>query len=222
MEKKKKTNLFDYHLKSQAEPRFSKHDKASKSGETLVNNNIIYNLNNINIPKWKYLTKVQKVALFFNYIVDDSWYAITLRFSDAFIAGCSDNLKITDFIRRRINENFKNKLGYVPEYLFSIEFSKGTFHIHGAIRPNDDIEVIKKVLKTTAFSKKLHENNLPEQFKLRCNMIYDAIGWGRYILKRRYYPTFDIYICTPLIRRIAQKHQEIITSHHTMKGLQND
>ena len=222
MEKKKNTNLFVEHLKQQAKPRFSKYKKTSKSEETLVNNNIIYNLNNINIPKWKYLTKSQKVAFFFTYIVDKSWYAITLRFSDSFAAGCSNNRKISDFIRRRINENLKNKLGYVPEYLFSIEFCNGTFHIHGAIKPNDNIEIIKKVLKNTAFSKNHQNNNFPEQYKLRCRTIYDALGWGRYILKSNKLPKFDIYICAAITRRIAQKYQELTSLSNTMKGLQND
>lgn len=221
MEKKENYNKLFETNQSQASQEFASFKSISELSKSLVKNNIIYNLN-INIPRWKDLTKAQKVELFFDYIVNDSWYALTLRFSDKFIAECIKNEKITDFIRRRINENFKNRLGYVPEYLFSIEFDNGTFHIHGAIKPNNDIEQIKTILKTTAFSKRNKHNHLPEQYKLRCILIYDAKGWGQYILKNRNHPKFDIYICTPITRRIAKKYHELITKQSIIKGWKND
>jgi hypothetical protein len=194
--------------------------KIDELDQSLVNNstNIIYNLNNINIPRWKDLSKVQKVALFFNYVVDDSWYAITLRFSNEFMANCGNNSKVTDFIRRRINENFKNKLGYVPEYMFSIEFENGVLHVHGAIKPNNDLSKIEQILKTAAFSKKRY-HTLPEQFKLRRRCIYNGRGWGRYVLKTCFRSEFDIYMCDAIIRRIAQTHGEFLRK---LKGFKND
>lgn len=222
MEKKKNYKSSANYNESQSGTGFSSFKSLSELGKSLVNNNIIYNLNNIKIPRWKDLSKVQKVSLFFNYIVDNSWFAITLRFSDKFVAGCIDNPKITDFIRRRINENLKNRLGYVPEYLFCIEFENGMFHIHGAIKPNGDIKTIERILKTTAFSKKYKHNTFPEQYKLRCVMIYDAKGWGQYILKNRYHPKFDIYICTPITKRIAKKYRELAMKQHNMKEYKND
>ena len=222
MEKKAKRFFAHKVGKSQYKPILEACRKIDEIDHSLVNNNIIYNLNNINIPKWKNLSKVQKVALFFNYVVDGSWYAITLRFSDKFVAGCIGNSKVTDFIRRRINENFKNRLGYVPEYLFSIEFSKGAFHIHGAIKPNNDIELIKVILKTTAFNKKYAQSLLPEQFKLCCKTIYDGRGWGRYILKNSNNPKFDIYLCVSIIRRIAKKYRELIAKQCVLRGGKND
>lgn len=218
MEKKKNLNQFIYCRERQVGTASSSFKSLAELSKSLVKNNIIYNLNNTNIPRWKDLSKVQKVGLFFNYIVDESWYAITLRFSDKFVAGCISNSKITDFIRRRINENFKNRLGYVPEYLFSIEFSKGSFHIHGAIKPDGNIDIIKKILKTTAFSKKSTHVYFPEQYKLRCVVIYDPKGWGRYILKNRNHPKFDIYICTPITQKIAKKYRELISKQSIREG----
>ena len=168
-------------------------------------NNIIYNLNNINIPKWKNLTKVQKVAFFSVYIVDENWAAITLRFSFRFIENCSQVHKVTDFIRRRVNENFKNRLNYVPEYLFCIEFEKDNFHIHGVIKPENNLEIIKKILKTTAFGRNYTQNNMPESSKIKCDYIYNGSKWGNYILKSCTKENFDIYICLPVIRKIFQK-----------------
>ena len=197
--------------------------KIDELDQSLVNNstNIIYNLNNINIPRWKDLSKVQKVALFFNYVVDDSWFAITLRFSNEFMANCGNNSKLTDFIRRRINENFKNKLGYVPEYMFSIEFENDKLHMHGAIKPNNDMEKIKQILKTTAFSKKRY-CTLPEQFKLSCKGIYNSRRWGRYILKTCYKSEFDIYICDPIISRIRQIYDNFMIKYKFLKGIKHD
>lgn len=210
MEKKAKLN-FDKDCCAAYD--FSK-NKGGKSQyhpqKSLVYNNIIYNLNN-NIPRWKELSKVQKVDLFFTYIVDDKWIAMTLRFSDAFVAKCVGRTKITDFIRRRINENFKNKLGYVPEYMFCLEFDQNYFHIHGVIKPDNDFDVIKKVLKASAFCNRKYQKIFPEQFKLKCAMLYRAKGWGNYILKHCDHKLFDIYLCLPIIRRIAHKYNELVS-----------
>lgn len=220
MEKKKKIISNRKARKHQYRSILEACRKIDDLDQSLVYNstNIIYNLNNINIPRWKDLSKVQKVALFFNYVVDDSWYAITLRFSNEFMSSCKNNSKVTDFIRRRINENFKNKLGYVPEYMFSIEFENGLLHMHGAIKPDNDLKKIKQILKTTAFSKKRY-CTLPEQFKLSCKGIYNARGWGRYVLKTCCRTEFDIYMCDPIIRRIAQTHGDFIRK---LKGFKND
>lgn len=220
---KKENNYFSVNYgEKQSEACFASFKSLSELANSLVNNNIIYNLNNITIPRWKELSKVQKVELFFNYIVDDSWYAITLRFSNDFIDRCFDNSKVTDFIRRRINESFKNKLGYVPEYLFSIEFSGGSFHIHGAIKPSGNIELIKNILKTTAFSKRHLQGSFPEQYKIRCIRIYDAKGWGNYILKNQHHPRFDIYICALITRKIAKTHRELMARQRILRGYRND
>lgn len=217
MEKKERFFCNCTPVNNQSEKGFSNPKCSTELSKSLVNNNIIYNLNNINIPRWKDLSKVQKVEMFFDYIVDDSWYAITLRFSNDFIDRCIDNSKVTDFIRRRINENFKNRLGYIPEYLFCIEFAKGTFHIHGVIKPNENIELIKKILKTTAFNKKHTIHNLPEQYKLRFVMIYNPKGWGNYILKNRNHPKFDIYICREITQKTKKIYNKIWENLHKTK-----
>ena len=219
MEKKAKRNFSYKARKQQYSSILEACRKINDFDQSLVYNstNIIYNLNNINIPRWKDLTKVQKVALFFNYVVDNSWFAITLRFSNDFMASSKNNLKITDFIRRRINENFRNKLGYVPEYMFSIEFENGLLHMHGVIKPNDDFAKIEQILKTTAFSKRCY-HIFPEQFKLRSKRIYNSRGWGRYVLKTCFKSEFDIYLCDSIIRRIAQTHGEFLNK---LKGLKH-
>ena len=211
MEKKENRKLLTNYVKSQCGTGFLSIKHCSKLSNSLVNN-IIYNLNNIYTSKWKELNKIDKVKLFFEHIVDSSWSAITLRFSEDLVAKCIYNTKITDFIRRRLNENFKNRLGYVPEYLFSLEFDNKMFHIHGVIKPDNNFDLIKKILKTTAFSKKNRGFHYPEQFKLRCRMIYNPKGWGRYILKKSYHPKFDIYICNPITRQIAKKYCELLSS----------
>ena len=179
-------------------------------------NNIIYNLD-IDIPRWKELTKVQKAAFFFEYIVDESWVAITLRFSNEFMRNCASKEKITDFIRRRLNMNLKNRLGYVPEYLFCIEFEADGFHIHGVIKPNGNLETIRKVLKITAFGRDYTKNLLPDSCKLRCKQVYNAPGWGHYILKRCNKSKFDIYICGRLIAQIRKKYSDLLAKQFLIK-----
>ena len=223
MEKKAKRKSYCKVRKNRYRSLLEACRKIDELDQSLVNNstNIIYNLNDIDIPRWKDLSKVQKVSLFFNYVVDDTWNALSLRFSLEFIDKCCNNPKLTDFIRRRINENFKNRLGYVPEYLFSIEFKNGLLHMHGAIKPNNDIEQIKKILKTTAFSRKKLLHTLPEQFKLRCVVIDNPKGWGQYILKTCCKSEFDIYICDPIINRTRQVHNEFMIKYKLLKGIKH-
>lgn len=209
MEKKENINNINDYAESQSVAGFTSFKSLSILGNSLVNKYII---NNINIPRWKNLSKAQKVSLSFKHIIDANWYAITLMFSNNFIARSINNTKKTDFIRRRINENFKNRLGYIPDYLFCIEFKNESFHIHGVIKPNEDIKLINKILKSTAFNKKYTQNTLPEQYKLRCTKIYESQGWEKYILKNLNHPKFDIYICNTMIKRIENKHRELFAN----------
>lgn len=217
MEKMESFDSFNRFGKHQCQSILEACQKFIKTKMPLVNNNIIYNLNNINTCKWKELSKVQKAVFFFDYIVDEKWVAITLRFSLKFMENCAHQPKLTDFIRRRLNENFKNRLGYVPQYLFSIEFTFDSFHIHGVIEPETNLDLIEKILKTTAFSRKYKQNSMPESCKLRCKQIYDAHGWGCYVLKRSNHPNFDIYICMPLIKRIRKRYHEVLNKKYSMK-----
>jgi len=181
-----------------------------------VYNNINY-INNIHIPRWKNLTKVQKAALFFGYVVDKSWAAVTLRFSNAFMENCAGRRKIADFIRRRLNENFKNRMGYVPEYMFCLEFKDKNFHIHGVIKPGDNLETIRDVLKTTAYGRNHVKNPMPENRKLQCVPVYDGGGWGNYILKCCNHPAFDIYISDRIKGMIRKKYRELRRKRYAIK-----
>lgn len=216
MAKKKKNTPFRCHKKQQYCHILRGCEQIDQVKLPLVNN-IIYNLKNINIPTWRNLTKVQKVAFFFEYIADKNWVAVTLRFSNNFIENCIQEDKKTDFIRRRLNENFKNRLGSVPEYLFCVEFKNNVFHTHGAIKPDDSIEIIEEVLKTTAFGKNYKKNPIPEKNKIMCKPIYDSQGWGRYVLKSCNHPNFDIYVCTPIIRKISEKYHDLHIKQRLIK-----
>lgn len=173
---------------------------------SLVNVNNIYNLN---IPRWKELTKAQKAAVFSKYIVDGSWVAITLLFSNEFMQNCARQPKLTDFIRRRLNENFKNRIGYVPEYMFCLEFKDDAFHIHGVLKCDNNLDAIKKVLKTTAFGRNYTKNPLPENRKVNCRRVYNSYGWGNYILKNCNNPWFDIYLSSPVRDMIRKKYGDL-------------
>ena len=179
-------------------------------------NNIVYNLN-ITIPRWKELTKVQKAAFFLQYIVDEKWFALTLRFSNEFMNKCTQQQKTTDFIRRRLNENFKNSLGYVPKYLFCTEFDSEGFHIHGVVKAENDLAIIQKTLKTTAFGRNYTKNPMPENCKIKCRKIYNPPGWACYILKKCNHQKFDIYISNQIITQIRQKYLNLLAKQVLIK-----
>lgn len=179
--------------------------------------NLISDIYSLNIPRWRELTKVQKVAVFSKYIVDGNWVAVTLRFSEDFMNNGTRRPKLTDFIRRRLNENFKNRLGYVPEYMFCLEFKNNAFHIHGVIKSGDYLDVIKRVLKTTAFGRNYTKNPMPEYCKVRCKQIDDSYGWGTYILKNCNKPWFDIYMSSPVRGRIRKKYADLRCKRRLIK-----
>lgn len=209
MEKKKKF-FYDYKpLKDQYEPLLESCKTILKTPELLVNNNILYDLSKTYIPNWKYLTSIQKIALFFEHVVNDTWQAFTLIFSNDFTQKCNLAENKSDFIRRRINQNFINKLRYIPKYLFILEGNESGFHIHGVIQTHNNIEAIKKILKLTAFGPKYKKSPIPESNKIRCKNLSDKLGWACYILKSHRQSKPDCYISQGIIKDTREIYQKI-------------
>lgn len=209
MEKKKK-HFYSYKpLKDQYEPLLESCKSILEKRGCLVNNSIIYNLGNIYIPNWKYLNSIQKIALFFEYVVDKDWRAFTLRFSNDFIRKCNGVINKPDFTRRRINQNFINRLRYIPKYLFVLEDDGDSFHIHGVIQTQNNLETIKEILKLTAFGVKHRENPIPEGNKVRFKELDDKFGWACYILKRCRANNLNSYTSQEIIKSTREIYKGI-------------
>ena len=201
MEKKAK-RYYDYNvIKAQYMPWLESCKNIQKIEAPLVNN-IIYNYNTI-LPDWKYLNRVQKVAFYMAFVVDDTWHTLNLRFSLKFIEKNKNEPKLTDLIRRRLNQNFQNNLNYVPEYLFVIEFDENSFHIHGVINAQNDLDKIKRIFKTTSFGRCYTKNPMPENKKIVCKNITDKEGWTCYVLKENLGGS-NVYISSK-ITKVAKK-----------------
>ncbi len=73
--------------------------KVYKIQESLVSNsNIIYRVKTSFLPRWKDLTDLQKVSLFFEFFTDERWRTFTLCFSKDFVNNCKNYEKKADFI----------------------------------------------------------------------------------------------------------------------------
>ncbi len=208
---KKENRIFEYKIsKSQYIPLLDQCKNVRKFEQSLViNNNIIYNIIKYKLPKWEQLSIHQKLGLIFEFLIDDNWQTLTLLFSLEYIEKNKNKIKITDAIRRNINQNLKNNLGFIPDYLFTIEFDNDNFHIHGIINPCDNITEIKRVFKTSAFGRYYKRNSIPRNKKIICDSLHSKEGWINYIMKTHNSPQFDIYICNGIRRKTKSIYSDI-------------
>ncbi|MGD9637511.1 MAG: hypothetical protein AB7U85_00455 [Alphaproteobacteria bacterium] len=170
--------------------------------------------------RWKDLSPKEELVIIFNNIINYRYLIFTLVLSIGFtkkLKGLS-NKEMTDLVRRRLNTNFKNNLGYLPKILFILEGQESQcLHLHGVIGPKSDLilsqkqkERIAKIMKKTAFGPD-YKNNPMSKNILRLGEVYAPKGWLRYMAKdfkntkKAIYSQF--YICHDL-RREAKKYYE--------------
>lgn len=150
--------------------------------ETLVFFNNIYN-NFIKHPRWKDLDKLVKIFLIFQYGQENGFYALTADFSHEFCQKLQKQNNPEDFIRRRLNANFKDILGFIPQYSFILEDLSKNGHLHGIIQPNLNKEKLKQVLKRTFLGKNYRKSAINNHC-VKIKPMWDAGGWLAYIFKR--------------------------------------
>ncbi len=138
--------------------------------DTLVSKTDLLNFNNIhkiinpetlNLPLWRNVSPTQRLALFLNCFVSNPSYSgivpFTLNVSHFFRDIYSDLTykEAKEELRKRIYDNFKSNLGYVPRYAFVIEDKNNQFHLHGVIEVNRNdpktYEKLRHALKLSAF-----------------------------------------------------------------------
>ena len=95
-----------------------------------------------------------------------------------------DNKK-ADFIRRRINTNFKIYKEKIPEYSFVLEEDKdGYIHLHGIMKI-ENAEKIKHILKLTCFGSD-YKNSSFNKYIFHYKQSYNAGKWCAYCLKGKF------------------------------------
>lgn len=157
--------------------------------------------------KWRYLSNIGELFFIFSYAeFSKEFTAMSIDFSDDF----EDKVKLADdkygFIRRRLNGNFKNILGFIPEYMFILEKSK-KYHIHGIIKvPPKYEDKFKRVIKITVFGKD-YKDSPKSRYIVDFRPLYHALGWLGYCLKKRNLKTFKTkYYATDELKRKTKSY----------------
>ncbi len=210
----KKESVFESKevAQKQAERLFNKLIEYHKDGGILVYINKILNNNYyyIKYPRWKDLSELMKLFFVFQFGEDNSFWALSCRMSPSLCEKLTQKRNPEDFLRRRLNANFKNQLGGILQYCFTLEDLKNDAHLHGIIQSNVDKEKLKKTLKRT-FLGKNYRNSSINNFCIRFEQLYDASGWLVYILKRNSFKIklFPVYISRELNRLVQNKYQQL-------------
>lgn len=186
---KKKNELEDInYLKTQAHQLFDKVILCKNSPDPLVLIKTICNYTNPCV-RWKRIHETAQLFFSFMYAeVSGDFLAFTCLTSNDFQTRLRMSDSPADFIRSRLNPNFKNNLGYIPEYMFIVEYSPNA-HIHGIIKvPHDKKNKYKNIMKVTLFGSNYRSSPL-NSFIVKFSELNPAIGWLSYCLKGRYSPT---------------------------------
>lgn len=168
---------------------------------------------NVVIPKWRNITAIQKLAYCMHYMDTEGFFAITLDFSDEFRKkfGWQIYRILKDTIRRRINANLKNILGYIPPYAFIIEGKNLFLHVHGIIKiPKHQMKELEHALKTTAFGARYNKTKMREHI-LKMEALYHPRGWFGYMMKNPQTGAASLFISQELRRDIKNNYQKTLS-----------
>lgn len=184
-------------IHSTTSPKHSEHqytwlleefEKLQRARLSLVNNNSTLNTVAIQpvLPAWRNLSRRQKLACFCKQIADDNCKALSLRFSLEFMhRALTSTYTVKDYIRRTLNRNFQRKLGFIPLYMFVVEFDKtapNCFHIHGIIKYHaSEQKIISNILQETALVG--NNNSGFKKYCLKMHRLTNPVGWLGYISK---------------------------------------
>ena len=163
------------------------------------------------LPRWRDLAQWLKLSILFRCVLNTQEYsAFTLRFSRAKIEKALKTSKntLSDYLRRRISQSMKNKLGFVPEYLFGIHIDNAlSFHIHGIIKVGHNEKAIREALKLAAFGVNYQKQKIHRSI-LCFRELFSSDGWLKYIFK---YKNYDeaIYQSRTLSQKTQQFYENI-------------
>lgn len=163
---------------------------------------LVLNINSHNnkYPIWDSLNYIDKLVLLGAYLNENNTYkAFTVVLSPRFRELMKETENWVDYVRRRLNVNFKNKLGFVPDYMFVIEKSKKDLeHLHGVIEINEKTEdKIRDVFKRTVIGINYKQSGINRHI-FKIDNLYDAPKWIRYCLKTGHITKKKVYMTSNL------------------------
>lgn len=183
--KKESVFIRPYLLKANATAFWSGARIKTTNPSSLVYISNIKNNNILPDTQWKRLNTITRLFYMFIYAENKSYYAINIRFSHKLLCKLETIDKKADFIRRRINANFKFKLGYKPEYAFILEENKKhNMHLHGIMEIKDP-EKTKHILKITCFGADYKDSTF-NKYIYQYKVLYSAGKWCAYCLKGKF------------------------------------
>lgn len=130
---------------------------------------------------------------------------MTVDLSSEFIETLKEVKDKYVYIRRRLNVNFKNVLGYQPDYLFFLE-RRPQYRLHGIINfLSKDTNKIKNILKLTLFGKR-YKSSPMNKYIVSFKPLYHSLGWLGYCLKYRKISNFKTrYYANDELKRKVKK-----------------
>ncbi|MBQ7660017.1 MAG: hypothetical protein IJS26_04700 [Alphaproteobacteria bacterium] len=158
------------------------------------------NSHNNKYPIWDSLSYIDKLILLGAYLNGNNTYkSFTVVLSYRFRQLMKETDNWADYVRRRLNVNFKNTLGFVPDYMFVIEKSKKDLeHLHGIIEINSVPETtIRDVFKRTVFGIGYKQSDINRHI-FKTDNLYNAPKWIRYCLKTGHITKGKIYMTSNL------------------------
>lgn len=167
--------------------------------------------------RWKDLANKDKLILMFHYIIDENYLSISLNISHELIEKIKDLLpkEQIDYLRRRMNLNIKNKLGYIPKGVWLVAHEKNRkLHLHGVIQVKpEERKQLKEILKRTMFGKGYKGLNI-NKYIIKDTWVYAPKNWLRYMTKDNQNTkkkVFDsLYICRELTKEVKAIYEKRI------------
>ncbi len=162
------------------------------------------------IKNWSRLSDIERLFFVFGLGKDLGFKAFTVDFSYKFAIKAKNSSNAADFIRRRINSNFNNTLGYIPKYCFILDESdKENLHLHGIIQI-DDIAKIKSILKRTVFGRDYKKHPMNRKMVYFRDLDENWTKWLAYCLHNK--ENLEIYLSRQLSQSTRSKYEGMFSN----------
>ena len=192
-------------------------DKINKVLEermSLVNNTDNASLT-YQIPQWRDLTKMQKLAYKMYFMDTSEMSAITVDFShvlrDKYLP--LNYAQVKAAVGKRLRENLKNALGYIPLYVFVVEDKNNMLHIHGIMNiPLHEKDRVKHALKVSACGVGYKDSPMNNRI-IKIKPLTRPRGWLAY-MNKTLTSARSLYISQPFLRKIRADYMHLYDMNH--------
>ena len=202
----------------------------SREAHTYNNIESLINVNKIKSVAWDRATPIQRLAFFFYFLATNHDYSnilpFTLNISDEMKEYYSELIyeEKSMCIRKRLDDEFIKKLGYIPKYGFIIEYSEERhLHLHGIAEVDRKTEKkLREAMKVAAFGRDYQKSDIHRNM-LRIEKGYHKHPkkWLQYINKN---PSagYSIFMTSELKRDIKTEYEALRNDFKVYKKSQKN